>query len=403
VNGSDAAALILIAIGAFVLPLIAVRIGVPAVVLEIVFGISIGPWLGLVHGNDLIGSLASLGFLLLLFLAGFEIDFGVFERQGAGPVVTGLAVFGGTLAASWVAAQLLGLGVFMMLVLSTTSVGLVVPTLRSSRQITTPLGQQILVSALLADFLTLLAVTVGALVVESGVGPRLLALPAFLVIAAFLLLALRRAAWWVPERFERLFDADDPDEVGIRAALALMLVAVGVALVLGIEPILGAFLAGTAFAAVFRNRGDLDRKLTGFGYGFLIPVFFINVGISFELAGVADLAALGFTGLLLLAAVAVKVIPALLLVVRRYTLREAVAAGALLSARLSLIIVVAELGVQLELLTRTLQAQIILLAVATATLSPAIFRWVLPGVSRNGGASAGQRQPLAARGRAGAG
>lgn len=383
-NGSDAAALILIATGAFLLPLLAVRIGVPAVVLEIVFGIGIGPWLGIVHGNDLIESLASLGFLLLLFLAGFEIDFAVFERQGAGPVTAGLAVFAGTLAASWVAAQALGLGVFMMLVLSTTSVGLVVPTLRSTRQVGTPIGQQILVSALLADFLTLLAVTVGALVVESGISLRLLALPAFLGVAGLLLLAMRRAAWWWPQRFERLFDADDPDEVGIRAALALMLVAVGLAIVLGIEPILGAFLAGTAFAAVFRNRGDLDRKLTGFGYGFLIPIFFINVGISFELAGVADLGALGFTALLLVAAIGVKVVPALLLLLRRHSLREALAAGALLSARLSLIIVVAELGVQLGLLDRRLQAQIILLAVATATLSPAIFRWLLPGRAGTG-------------------
>jgi Kef-type K+ transport system membrane component KefB len=403
VSGSDAAALILIAIGAFVLPLLAVRIGVPAVVLEIVFGVAIGPLLGFVHANDFVDALASLGFLLLLFLAGFEIDFAVFERQGAGPILIGLLIFAGTLAASWAAALALGLGIFMTLVLSTTSVGLVVPTLRSSRQMATPLGQQILVAALLADFLTLLAVTVGALVVESGIGVRLLALPAFLAIAGLLLLSLRRAAWWMPERFARLFDADDPDEVGIRAALALMLVAVGLAIVLGIEPILGAFLAGTAFAAVFRNRGDLDRKLTGFGYGFLIPIFFINVGIGFELAGVTDLGALGFTVLLLVAALAVKIIPALVLLLRRHTLREAVAAGALLSARLSLIIVVAELGVQLDLLDRTLQAQIILLAVATATLSPALFRWLVPGRAQDGGAPAEGRVPAGARGRVGAG
>ncbi len=288
-----------------------------------------------------------------------------------------------------------------MLVLSTTSVGLVVPTLRSTRQMTTALGQHILVAALLADFLTLMAVTVGALLVESGVGPRLLALPAFLLIAAAVLLALRRAAWWMPERFARLFDADDPDEVGIRAVLALMLVAVGVAIVLGIEPILGAFLAGTAFAAVFRNRGDLDRKLTGFGYGFLIPIFFINVGISFELSGVAEPGALGFTALLLLAAMVVKVVPSLLFVLRRHSFREAVAAGTLLAARLSLIVVVAELGVQLGLVDRTLQAQIILLAVATATLAPVLFRRLLPAAIdlRRGRFVGDCRRPGARRGR----
>ncbi len=376
----SAATLILIAAAAFALPLAAGALRVPAVVLEIVFGIIAGPVLGIVHPDELTTALAELGFLMLLFLSGFEIDLRVFERQGVRPVTVGLAVFGGTVLFSWVAAQLLGLSIFITLVLSTTSVGLVVPTLRATRRITTPLGQDILVSALLADFLTLLAVTVVALVAQYGVGVRLLALPAFLMIAGAALLALRRAAWWYPERFGRLFDADDPDEIGIRFTLALMLVFVGIALVLGIEPILGAFLAGTSFAAVFRNRGGLDRKLTGFAYGFLIPIFFISVGIRFRLDAISDPSAILFTlGLFVIAAV-VKIVPALLLVGRRHTVREAVAAGALLSARLSLIIVVASLGVELGLLDARLEAEIILLAAATATVAPIAFRMMLPAL-----------------------
>jgi Kef-type K+ transport system membrane component KefB len=373
-----AATLVLIASAAFVLPLAAGVLRLPAVVLEIVFGILAGPVLGIVEPDEITAALAELGFLMLLFLSGFEIDLRVFERQGARPVAFAIAVFAGTVVCSWVAASLLGLSIFLTLVLSTTSVGLVVPTLRATRRISSPLGQDILVSALLADFLTLLAVTVVALVTQHGVGLRLLALPAFLLVAGAVLLALRRAAWWWPEHFGRLFDADDPDEIGIRFTLALMLVFVGLALALGIEPILGAFLAGTSFAAVFRNRGGLDRKLTGFAYGFLIPIFFISVGIRFRLDAVADPSAILFTLGLFLIAVAVKVLPALLLVGRRHAAREAVAAGVLLSARLSLIIVVASLGVQLGLLDARLEAEIILLAAATATATPILFRWLLP-------------------------
>ena len=373
-----AATLILIAAAAFALPLLASAIGLPAVVLEILFGIVAGPMLGIVHADALTDALAELGFLMLLFLSGFEIDLRVFERQGARPVAVGLTVFLGTLLSSWVVAQLLGLSVFVTLVLSTTSVGLVVPTLRATRRISTPLGQDILVSALLADFLTLLAVTVVALVAQHGPGLQLLALPAFLLIAGAFLFALRRAAWWWPERFGRLFDTDDPDEIGIRFTLALMLVFVGLAIALGIEPILGAFLAGMSFAAVFRNRGGLDRKLTGFAYGFLIPIFFISVGIRFRLDAITDPAAILFTLLLFVIAVAVKIVPALLLVGRRHSMREAVAAGVLLSARLSLIIVVASLGVELGLLDARLEAEIILLAAATATVTPVLFRWLLP-------------------------
>ena len=377
-TGSDAATLILIAAAAFVLPLVAGRLAMPAVILEIFFGIAAGPMLGLVRPGELLNALAELGFLLLLFLSGFEIDLRVFERQGARPVISGLAVFAATLGASLLATQLLGLHIFVALVLSTTSVGLVVPTLRATRLMSTPLGQDTLINALLADFLTLLAVTVVALVIEFGFSLRLFALPEFFLAVAAVLLAVRRAAWWMPERFERLFDADDPDELGIRATLALMLVFVGLAIVLGIEPILGAFLAGMAFALVFRERADLDRKLTGFAYGFLIPIFFINVGVGFRLDALAEPSAIGFTALLLVIALGVKVVPALLLVLRRHSLREALAAGTLLSARLSLIIVVARLGVELGVVDPTLEAEIILLAAATATISPALFRWLLP-------------------------
>jgi len=395
-TGSDAATLIIIAAAAFVLPLLAGRVGMPAVIVEILFGIAAGPMLGLVRPGELLNALAELGFLLLLFLSGFEIDLRVFERQGARPVLSGLAVFAVTLGASLLASQLLGLHLFVALVLSTTSVGLVVPTLRATRLMATPLGQDTLINALLADFLTLLAVTVVALVLEFGVSLHLLALPEFFLAVGAVLLVIRRAAWWMPERFERLFDADDPDELGIRATLALMLMFVGLAIVLGIEPILGAFLAGMAFALVFRERADLDRKLTGFAYGFLIPIFFINVGIGFRLDALAEPGAIGFTALLLVVALAVKILPAALLVLRRHSLREALAAGTLLSARLSLIIVVARLGVELGVIDAALEAEIILLAAATATISPVLFRWLLPAAPASSAARAtanGAREP----------
>ena len=75
----------------------------------------------------------------------------------------------------------------------------------------------------------------------------------------------------------------------------------------------GAFLAGTVFAMVFRHRGQLEQKLKGFSYGFLIPIFFINVGIHFDVDALGEPGAI--TGMLVLvgAAVAVKVFPALVL------------------------------------------------------------------------------------------
>ena len=373
-----ASSIIYISLGAFLLPILAGRLKLPPMVVEIVFGILLGPeLLNLIQHSEAVDFLSELGLLLLMFLSGFEIDFGRLQRQGAGQLVTGLAVFLATLAAAYLAGQRLGYGPFFTLLLATTSVGLVVPTLRATRQSGTRLGQVILISALMADFLTLIAVAVYAMVIEHGMGPGLLKFPLLFVAIAITLYALKRLAWWYPERFEPLFEATQIEEMGIRASLALMFVFVGLSQVLGVEPILGAFLAGTCFAFVFRHRGELEHKLSGFAFGFLVPIFFIQVGTRFELGHLTRPGVLQGALTLIAAAFAVKLTASLALFAWGFSLREVLGAGVLLSARLSLVIAVARLGTELGLLDAVLESEVVLLAVVTAIVSPSLFRALL--------------------------
>lgn len=373
---STSGALLVIAAAAFALPPLAARVQLPAVVLEILFGILVGPILGWIQADPFIGALGELGFLMLLFLAGFEIDLGIFERSGARPIVRGGLLFVLTLLIAGAGALAVGEGIFMALVLATTSVGLVVPTLRASRTLASPLGQDILIAAVIADFATLVIVSLVALVIQIGFDVRLLAFPLFLVLVPASFIGLRALAWWRPERFVRFFDARDPDALGVRFAIAMLLGYAGLATVLGIEPALGAFAAGTGVATVFRYRGQLDHTLEGLGYGFLIPVFFIGVGLGFRLSAFDNIAAIGFVFVLLVISVVVKLVPALLVLSGRFGLRSASAGGLLLAARLSLIIVVARIGLQLGVISPDLEAQIILLAALTATLAPLGYRLV---------------------------
>jgi Kef-type K+ transport system membrane component KefB len=373
---SGSGALLVIALAALGLPLLATMVRLPAVVLEILFGILVGPVLGIFRADALIDSLGELGFLLLLFLAGFEIDLRLFERSGPRPVLRGLLLFALTLGLAATAALMLDLGIFMTLVLATTSVGLVVPTLRSGRTLATPLGQDILMAALIADFATLVAVSLVSLVLRVGVDAQLLAFPLFVGLVAASFAALRSAAWWWPDQFSRFFDPHDPEALGVRFTMAMVLVYAGLAAAMGIEAALGAFLAGTGVATVFRHRGELDHTLDGLAYGFLIPIFFIGVGLSFSLAAVSDLAAVGFVTLLVVVAFVVKLIPSLAVIGRRHGMRSGAAAGMLLSARLSLIIVVARIGVELGAIEPEMEASIILLAAASATFAPIGYRLV---------------------------
>ena len=167
-ESTDATTLILVGLAALALPLAARRLRLPPVVLEILFGVLVGPVLQVVVSTSLLESLAQLGFLMLMLLTGFEINVGFFQRQGIGPLLVALLGFAATLTASWLASRILGTDPFMVMVLATTSVGLVVPSLRSAGVASRPIGQDILLGALLADFLTLLGVTVIALLVVEG-------------------------------------------------------------------------------------------------------------------------------------------------------------------------------------------------------------------------------------------
>ena len=310
-----------------------------------------------------------------MFLSGFEIELETFREKGLRTLALPMSIYLLTVGTSFYLISSLGYPIFLALVLCTTSVDIVITILRSDDTIKTNYGQTLFMVALLADILTLLAATVYASFIRAG-GLSLsnLNVVLYFIVVILILRIIRRVAWWNPQLFSRMFDGNDQDELGIRSSLALMLTLVGVSVIFDIEPILGAFLAGTIFALIFSNRGTLESSLKGFSYGFLIPIFFINIGLNYDINVFSETQFFVEVGYLFLIAVGVKFIPSLLLVFSKIKVRDIVAGGFLLSALFSLIIAIAEIGVHLDLITVELEQQIILLAVITATFSPILFR-----------------------------
>jgi len=180
------------------------------------------------------------------------------------------------------------------------------------------------------------------------------------------------AIWHYPERLSAWFKSDQPSEMGVRAAFALLLVFVAISEVADVEAILGAFLAGVMFSILFRGGTVLEQKLFGIGYGFLIPIFFISVGMQFDLGALAG-GGIYLVPVLLVIAFVVKLAPSLLFLVR-YSVKDSLSAGVLLSSRLSLIIAMAAVGLELGLIDTTMESAIILLAIITCIICPTIFR-----------------------------
>lgn len=371
---NQAWSLLLVSLAAALLPGLSRIVRLPGIVLEILFGVVLGKsFLNLNFSGDWLPFMAQLGFLLLMFQAGMEIDVAMVRNQSRGRLLFQVTIFGLTAALSWVAAHLLGQGAYMTLVLSTTSLGLVLPTLREAGISKTALGQTVLIAATLADFLTLFGITFFVLWDQYGLSWHfLLPLPLFGGFALLLKIG-RLWAWWHPHTAARLLAPKDDQELGVRMCFALLFFFIALSELVHMEPVLGAFMGGALLAVVFRDKGFLENKLSSIGYGFLIPLFFIHVGMNFNLTGLLTLPRIVFTIKLLVAALLVKVLPGLLFRFLGIPLRQALAMGVLLSARLSLIIVAATIGVELGLISDTLKDAVILLAVITCLLGPSLF------------------------------
>jgi Kef-type K+ transport system membrane component KefB/Trk K+ transport system NAD-binding subunit len=374
------------------------QFGIPIVVGEIIAGIIVGKsGLNIVQAGTVLRILAELGFAYLMFLSGLEIDFAAVLNHDSdqpgfslgqlvdNPLLIGAMLFGLTLVGSLGAGfffqsqNLIGDPWLMALILSTTSLGVVLPVLKERGMTGNRYGQTLLVSSLVADFTSILLISVYVLLRSQGLTLEILLV---LVLFAVFVVAYRIAALYrehLPAKhfIEELSSATS--QIKLRGSFVLALVFIALAESLGIEVILGAFMAGVIAALLSRGEETILRqKLDAIGYGFFIPIFFVMVGVNFDLpALLSSQRAIFLIPILIGTAYAVKLVPAFLFRVK-YGWPETWSAGVILSARLSLIIAAAAIGLELGVISSAVNSAIILIALITCTLSPILFNQLLP-------------------------
>jgi Kef-type K+ transport system membrane component KefB/Trk K+ transport system NAD-binding subunit len=386
-------ALLLITSLALLVPVLASRfrrIRLPIVVGEIIAGIIIGQsGFNLVEPSPTLVFLAEFGFAYLMFLSGLEIDFNILmsqtrdteRRAFSQPLPIALLIFLGTL----VLALLGGVGLSKLgivqnpfivgLILSTTSLGVVVPVLKEQNLLGSLYGQHLLVTSSVADFASLVIFTM--VIAISSVGltlDLLLVLALLLIFVTAARLMQRFAAFPVLRRLLNELSSATA-QIRIRGAFALMVAWVVLAEALGAELILGAFLAGAIAGLIANPYDDSSReKLDAIGYGFFIPIFFIMVGVNFNLQALVESPqALLLVPILIIIAFAVKVIPGLLFRLN-FSWRETFAGGILLSSRLSLIIAASAIALGIGAISEEVNSAVVLLAVVSCTIGPVIFQ-----------------------------
>ena len=371
--------LLLLVIGSAISPVLAPRLRVPEAVFQIGFGIILGV-LGIGHHGEpeeVLHLMAELGFILLMFGAGLEIDFDAIEKGGRAGLVRAMGVAAGFTIVSAILVVVFRLPVIYVVILGATSVGLGVAVLRESGLVTAPVGQWVLLVGSIGEFITLISMTVFGVATEVGVSVTLfmeLGKLAILFIAGGVFLRyLRGWAWWHPSLFQRVFKTHDASEMGVRAALVVCFMFTALAVVLHVEAILGSFLAGAVFRFVFREVHVLEHKMSALSSGFFIPIFFISVGVAFDL-GALSLLGFGKAGILAFLIVAARLIPSAGLITSDVTPRDALGVGLLLGAPLTLLVAIARLGQDVGVLDDAAVSDIVLLAILVSVILPVAFK-----------------------------
>ncbi|BDV04917.1 TPA: monovalent cation:proton antiporter family protein [Staphylococcus aureus] len=387
--------LVIVVLAAFLTPIIVNRLNInflPVVVAEILMGIVIGnSFLNIVERDSILNILSTLGFIFLMFLSGLEIDFKAFKkdkraRQGQnddessipGHLNLALTVFAFIMIISILLAYVfkwLGLVddvLLMVIIISTISLGIVVPTLKEMNIMRTTIGQFILLVAVLADLVTMILLTVyGAINGQGGSTIWLIGiLVVFTAISYILGVQFKRMSF-----LQKLMDGTT--QIGIRAVFALIILLVALAEGVGAENILGAFLAGVVVSLLNPDE-EMVEKLDSFGYGFFIPIFFIMVGVDLNIPSlIKEPKLLIIIPILIVAFIVSKLIP-VMFIRRWFDMKTTIASAFLLTSTLSLVIAAAKISERLNAISAETSGILILSAVITCVFVPIIFKKLFP-------------------------
>ena len=338
-----AAALLATAVGRFV--------KIPLVVFEIVLGLLIGPSvLGWVRETPELDALANFGLAFLFFMAGNEIDFAAIggRRLRKSSLTWVLSLAAGIILAALIVGDVIR-GVYLGIALTSTALGTLMPVLRDAGELRTPFGRAVTAVGAVGEFGPLVAISLFL----SGRKP----LAGALVLIGFAVVAAG-AIWFASrgghQRFHRLVSATlhTSGQFAVRFVVLVIAALVGLSVALGLDMLLGAFAAGVICRILLSGAEPADAhhiesKLEAVAFGVLVPIFFINTGIGFNLqALVGDPRALLLLPIFLVLLIVVRGMPASFSAPPGSTFRDRASLTLFAATGLPIIVAVTAIGVR---------------------------------------------------------
>jgi Kef-type K+ transport system membrane component KefB len=366
------------------------RVRVPLVIFEIALGMVMGPdVLGWAHPDAVVDTLADLGLSMLIFLAGYEIDFAAVRGDTlrrslwswplalAAGIALALLISGGDVFGAFVVGT----------ALTSTTLGTVLPMLRDRGELRSRFGTVISAFGAVGEFGPVIAVAL----LLSGRRPAESAalLAAFgAITAAAVFWALRPRPPWFARLTELTLHSSG--QFAVRFVMLLLACMLGLAEVFGLDVLLGAFAAGVLTRLVLHraapaSSGEVLGKVEAVGFGFLVPLFYVVTGIEFDLdALLHDPGALLLVPGFLLLFLLVHGVPVYVLAPRDLDRGDRAALALFTSTCLPLVVAITTIGVDQKLIGTDLAASL----VGAAMLSVLVFPLVAARVRATAPAAA---------------
>jgi Kef-type K+ transport system membrane component KefB len=371
------------------------KVRLPAIVFELVLGIILGPAvLGWVSVDEPVTVMSLIGLAVLLFLAGIEIEFDMLRGKVLRATLIGFVLsFGIAIVLGLILkeAGLVKQPIFLAVLLCATSLGVLVPVLKDAGQVNSTFGQLVIAAGSIADFGAVILLSLLFSEKSTSTTSQVILLVGLFVVALLIGLAVAviEHSKTVLMVFARL--QDTTAQIRVRAAFLIHIGFVALAGKLGLEVILGAFLAGAIVSLVDQDRQMTHplfrRKLEAIGFGVFIPVFFVTSGVKYDLNALTSSGSTIVRVPIFLAALMLaRGLPALLY--GRLIPRKQVAiAGLMQGTSLPFIVAGTAIGQQLGLISAGSSAALIAAGLLSVLIFPALSLSLLRGAGMT-------RQPM---------
>jgi Kef-type K+ transport system membrane component KefB len=356
--------------------LLAPWVRIPVVVFELVLGILIGPAvLSWVHPSDFMHTLSQFGLAMLFFVAGTEMSVRSLGGRTGRRAILGwfISIVAGVVLGFLVAP---GEGaVIVGIALASTALGTLLPILRDAAELDTPFGRTIGALGAVGEFGPLIAISI--FLGSRRPGAATVVLLAFLLIAAGVVIWAFKAPRGKLHGFVNA-TLHTSGQFAVRVVLLILIALVTLSVLFGIDMLLGAFTAGLVWRMLMRDAHEADReavesKVEAIAFGFLVPIFFVYTGITFDLQSLlATPVLLAMVPVALLGLLVVRGLPSMLAAPTGSGARQRWSVALMGATGLPIIVAVTTIGVEQKIIPSSAAAVLVGAGMLSVLLFPII-------------------------------